>query len=346
MPILATPFGRSEPAPTLQSHVRGWPYRFFPLEFSLKNVPGYRKQRFAGGRFIVRQDQALQRDQTLLLRGGDRVEIWYELGEPLRRPVFLVQSAADDNDIEIRIGGVVERIEGAKAGELHRVELAGIEPDRTRTADGFTSLIYKAVVTSTRGSIEVSTQRNVARHCGVKVADQVFVTNYYVGLRFGLMGEAELFERDIYSLEWKSWQAPEEVPAGRNFHVATEVRNASAHPWFHLPGARLNLSYHWLDEDGETVAFDGLRTRFPRYVEAGEAMGRRILVAAPEAPGSYLLELDAVWEYVSWFSERNGGETVRIPIKVVAGADEPDLEEATDLYEDEDVDGLEAPEES
>ena len=42
-PLLFTPFGAPVPEPTLQAHVRGLPFRFLPLELSLRNVPGYER---------------------------------------------------------------------------------------------------------------------------------------------------------------------------------------------------------------------------------------------------------------------------------------------------------------
>ena len=46
-PLLFTPFGATVPEPTLQAHVRGLPFRFLPLELSLRNVPGYERIRSA-----------------------------------------------------------------------------------------------------------------------------------------------------------------------------------------------------------------------------------------------------------------------------------------------------------
>ena len=43
-------------------------------------------------------------------------------------------------------------------------------------------------------------------------------------------------------------------------------------------------------------------------------------VKAPKTPGRYILELDPVFETVSWFSEKNGGNTLRLPVEVVPDA--------------------------
>ena len=39
--VLLSPFGRNVPEPTLQSHVRNPPFSLFPLELSLREMPGY-----------------------------------------------------------------------------------------------------------------------------------------------------------------------------------------------------------------------------------------------------------------------------------------------------------------
>jgi hypothetical protein len=79
----------------------------------------------------------------------------------------------------------------------------------------------------------------------------------------------------------------------------------------------VNLSYHWVDANGQTVLFGGLRTPLGRDL-APKKIGDIVMrVEPPSKPGSYRLVLDAVREHVSWFSQR-GGETREIPIEVQA----------------------------
>ena len=40
-------------------------------------------------------------------------------------------------------------------------------------------------------------------------------------------------------------------------------------------------------------------------------------LVAPDIAGSYVLELDPVFEHVAWFSERNGGKVHRAAVRVV-----------------------------
>jgi hypothetical protein len=61
---------------------------------------------------------------------------------------------------------------------------------------------------------------------------------------------------------------------------------------------------------------DGRRADLPETVEPGATVRVTQQVEAPSEPGSYLLELDLVYEHVAWFAERNGGLTLRRPVEV------------------------------
>ena len=74
------------------------------------------------------------------------------------------------------------------------------------------------------------------------------------------------------------------------------------------------------DLAGNPIEFDGLRTAVPP-LEPGTGATLSLEIQAPKAPGRYLLELDLVREYVSWFADRNGGNTYRAQVEVMpAGA--------------------------
>jgi hypothetical protein len=86
------------------------------------------------------------------------------------------------------------------------------------------------------------------------------------------------------------------VEAGAATEFSAELENAGAAPW-----RDLNLSYHWLDELGNPIFWDGIRTP----VDA--APGERLRVAArlrgPLPPGRYRLALDLVDEHRFWLAE-------------------------------------------
>jgi hypothetical protein len=110
------------------------------------------------------------------------------------------------------------------------------------------------------------------------------------------------------------------VAAGAEFEVATEVTNASAHPWTAAGAARVKLAYHWRALDGTMLLFNGERTELDLPVPPGGTVAVRQRVVAPAQPGRYVLDLDPVFEFVAWFSERNGGDVHRAEVEVVAGS--------------------------
>ena len=91
------------------------------------------------------------------------------------------------------------------------------------------------------------------------------------------------------------------MTAGRHtpFHVL--VRNQSARPW---PGPDrerpIRLGYRWLRQDGTTDLGEGLRTALPSLLAPGATSIVPMVVQAPVEPGSYVLEIDVVHEFVRW----------------------------------------------
>jgi hypothetical protein len=95
------------------------------------------------------------------------------------------------------------------------------------------------------------------------------------------------------------WLAYELEPpqAGKVGMAAVELENAGAEPW-----RGLALAYHWLDELGNAIHWDGLRTPIERLVPS-----QRVVVdchvRAPIPPGRYRLAFDLVLEERYWLSE-------------------------------------------
>ena len=77
------------------------------------------------------------------------------------------------------------------------------------------------------------------------------------------------------------------------------VENAGSVTW----GADIAASYHWLDEHGNAIVWDGLRTPLPSPVAPGKRVSLDIIVRAPIPPGPYRFALDLVAEHRAWFSE-------------------------------------------
>jgi hypothetical protein len=102
------------------------------------------------------------------------------------------------------------------------------------------------------------------------------------------------------------WHALElEAPQAGAVQVATvELENTGSATW-RTRGAEqgLFLSYHWLDERGNPILWDGPRTPLERPVEPGDRVRHPVRVRAPIPPGPYRLAVDLVEEHRFWLAE-------------------------------------------
>ena len=79
--------------------------------------------------------------------------------------------------------------------------------------------------------------------------------------------------------------------------------NAGTVPWPPTGERRVCLGYHWLDELGNPIVWDGLWTALPREVAPGERVEADLTVRGPLPPGPYRLAFDLVAEDRYWFTE-------------------------------------------
>lgn len=97
---------------------------------------------------------------------------------------------------------------------------------------------------------------------------------------------------------WLSWSL-EPPRAGAPTAARAEIENAGTVAW----GADIAASYHWLDERGNAIVWDGVRTALPGVIEPGEHVALELAVRAPMPPGPYRFALDLLAEHRAWFSE-------------------------------------------
>jgi len=122
------------------------------------------------------------------------------------------------------------------------------------------------------------------------------------------------------AVRWGDWTL-EEPRAGTATVARIELENAGAVAW----RDGIFAGYHWLDDRGNPIVWDGERTALP-LVEPGERVTIEARVRAPIPPGRYRLELDLVAEHRAWFSEL-GSETPSSEVEVLPrlGAPRADL---------------------
>lgn len=98
------------------------------------------------------------------------------------------------------------------------------------------------------------------------------------------------------AVRWRALALPD-FQAGSLAHVRLTLENAGLARW----RAGIGIAYHWLDERGNPIVWDGIRT--PVELDRGTAAELRIPVRAPIPPGRYRLALDLVAERRFWFAE-------------------------------------------
>lgn len=322
-PMLLTPFGAGGPEPTLQAHTRNFPYRHFPLELSLRNVPGYERIHTGGLRVVGRKDLFLPRGEQWWLRAGGPAELHLISDRPVDRLTFEVRSGAPGNRVHLELGDAEEALDFQAAGEAQRVVLAPGSPDLVRSQQGTPLWVYRLIVTPENGRVRHWTREYTPTSCPYYAWNASTEESFFLGASLTYLGSGEALGADVYEVRWGQVVAPSQVRAGEPFTVLTRVFNQSRQPWTASGVARINLSYHWRDAAGREVVRDGERTPIELPVPPGGRVSTAQQVIAPAEPGRYVLELDPVFETVAWFSEKNGGKVHRVPVEVLpAGAPE------------------------
>src|SRR5688500_13334090 len=102
------------------------------------------------------------------------------------------------------------------------------------------------------------------------------------------------------AVRWLGYDVPE-LRAGEDAQALVALRNAGTATWRSRNDSGVRLSYHWLDDRGNPIVWDGPRVLFPRPVAPGEETEVETLLRAPQPPGRYRLAFDLVEERRFWF---------------------------------------------
>lgn len=336
-PVVLTQLGAAVPEPTMQFHTRNPPFTLFPVEHTLRQVPGYHTVKMGDLLVMGRKDQVLPRGQSLWLRGADRVELWVKGREPLERGVFQVRSSVPDNRVRLEIGRDEEAVEvgpGTPGGAAARVTLEPDEPGGRFTRFGNPFVVHEMEVTVEEGRSRSYTKHFPPNPCpeGLFGYDASREETFFFGADLTYLGSGEALDADVFAVAWEEVEVRRRVPAGGTFHARVRLRNASSETWRSSGSAGVSLSYHWFRPVGEgaddaadaipagvqerVVRYDGLRSPLPLPVAPGEEVEVLQEIEAPAEPGRYVLALDPIFEHVSWFSRR-GVEPYRVEVTVV-----------------------------
>lgn len=106
------------------------------------------------------------------------------------------------------------------------------------------------------------------------------------------------------AVRWLALELPA-LKAGARHPCRLVLENAGSAPW-----RDLKLAYHWLDDRGNPIVWDGLRTELPG-AEPGRELELEATVQAPIPPGRYRLAFDTVLEGRYWLSELGNSQLER-----------------------------------
>ncbi len=110
-------------------------------------------------------------------------------------------------------------------------------------------------------------------------------------------------------VHWGDWTLSD-PHAGAVGRAKATLENAGTVRW----GRGIQIAYHWLDDRGNPIIWDGERTALP-HLAPGERATVEVDFRAPIPPGEYRFALDLVAENRAWFSEL-GSEMVTKDLEV------------------------------
>src|SRR4051812_4386008 len=95
-------------------------------------------------------------------------------------------------------------------------------------------------------------------------------------------------------VRWGDWTL-DGPQAGAVSVARVELENSGSVAW----RDGILLAYHWLDDRGNAIVWDGERTALPA-LDPGERAAVHARVRAPIPPGRYRLAFDVVAEFRAW----------------------------------------------
>jgi hypothetical protein len=98
------------------------------------------------------------------------------------------------------------------------------------------------------------------------------------------------------AVRWLAFDLPH-FRAGARHDCRIALENAGTASW-----RDVKLAYHWLDDRGNAIVWDGLRSELPA-AEPGRELEIAATVQAPIPPARYRLAFDLVVEGRYWLSE-------------------------------------------
>jgi hypothetical protein len=123
-----------------------------------------------------------------------------------------------------------------------------------------------------------------------------------------------------FNADLSATNAPASLQPGQKFELRVVLKNQSEVTW---PGRQpawqyqLTIGNRWLKASGEKVNDVDGRTALFADLPPGGTVELPLTITAPDEPGIYILQLDAIQEGVAWFGDR-GSQVMSLKIQVVS----------------------------
>jgi hypothetical protein len=308
--LILSPFGRPVPFPTLQAHVRGSVFARFPLELSLKELPGYWHGPLgglAGLAPVVRRDLVIDRGDTLWLHGATPIEIWLQSERPIEDLVLALRVPSPQDRVRLRFGRQRQEVnfEPGHDDAWRRVTLRPGEPDRVRRRGGRQLFAYRLEIATGSGEVRHWTAEYPPPKSDTFAHNRTSEESFFVGAEALFLGGTADLAAPLFAASWEACDIPASVPAGSAFSVPVRLRNRSPVVWPAAGAASVRLAYHWRSGRSPALTlWEGGRTALAEDLQPGATVEIPVRIEAPATPGAWELSIDPLREHVGWFSER------------------------------------------
>ena len=125
-------------------------------------------------------------------------------------------------------------------------------------------------------------------------------------------------EKNLYAVKFISDTVPDKMRKDEIYKINLKIKNISKFPWQNEtdnPNYPVRIGYRWIDEEGEILPLEGIRTSLGRTINPDEILETEVNIKSPRKEGKYLLKIDLVKEFFSWFSD-SGAESLQKEILV------------------------------
>lgn len=110
-------------------------------------------------------------------------------------------------------------------------------------------------------------------------------------------------DKSALCVEMELLHFPGEMEVNRRYTLQVRLHNRGDEYLKSLLPYPVHISYHWLDENGKIVVFDGIRTPLMPPLPPMGVRDVSVEILAPQDEGTYTLQVTLVQEFQFWFED-------------------------------------------